>query len=196
MFKAARIKAILLNPASEWQSIEGENSTVAELYATYIIPLAAIGPIAFIIGMSIFGMPGPMGMSFRMPIGSALASGVSQFVMTLAGVYILALIIDALAPTFGAQKNFAEAFKIAAYSGTPGWVIGIVNILPALAFLSILGLYGLYLLYLGLPALMKSPKEKTLGYTIAVIIAAIVIFMVIGSVTRIFVPAPTMHGMG
>jgi type III secretory pathway component EscS len=55
----------------------------------------------------------------------------------------------------------------------------------------ILGLYGLYLLYLGLPVLMESPQEKSLGYTITVIIAAIVIFMVIGVISRAFISYPT-----
>ena len=41
--------------------------------------------------------------------------------------------------------------------------------------LGILGVYSLYLLYLGLPVLMKSPKEKALGYTLVVVLAAIVL---------------------
>jgi len=85
-----------------------------------------------------------------------------------------------------------QAFKVAAYSCTPGWVIGIVALIPALSPLGILGLYGLYLLYLGLPALMKSPKEKSLGYTIAVVVAGIIMLVVIGFISRAFVsyPAP------
>jgi preprotein translocase subunit SecE len=33
---------------------------------------------------------------------------------------------------------------------------------------------------------MKSPKEKSMGYTIAVIIAAIIIFVVIGAISQVF----------
>jgi len=39
-----RVKQILLSPRTEWQVIEAEPTTTAELYKTYIIPLAAIGP--------------------------------------------------------------------------------------------------------------------------------------------------------
>ncbi len=53
------------------------------------------------------------------------------------------------------------------------------------------GLYGLYLLYLGLPVLMKSPKDKSVGYTVAVIVAAIIIFIVIGAASRAFMTYPT-----
>ena len=187
-----RVKGILLRPNQEWQTIAGETTTIPELYKSYVIILAAIGPVAAIIGMSLVGFGG-----FRIPIGSSIASGVVNYILTLVGVYILALIIDALAPTFSGAKNINQAFKVAAYSYTPGWILGVLMIIPALSPLMILGLYGLYILYLGLPVLMKSPQEKSLGYTVAVVIAAIVIFIVIGFISRAFIsyPTPGMSGM-
>jgi hypothetical protein len=186
-----RVKGILLKPKEEWQTISGETTTIPELYKTYIVILAAIGPVASIIGMSIVGISLPFVGSFRIPITTSIASAVVHYILTLVGVYILALIIDALAPTFSGEKSINQAFKVATYSYTPGWVVGVIAIIPALSILGILGLYGLYLLYLGLPILMKSPKEKSLGYTIAVIIAAIVIFVVISYISRVFISYPT-----
>jgi len=186
-----RVKGILLSPNQEWQTISGETSSVAEIYKSYIIILAAIGPVASIIGMSIVGISLPFVGSFRIPITTAVASAFVQYVLTLVGVYVLAIIIDKLAPTFAGQSNMDQAFKVAAYSYTPGWLVGIFTIIPVLSVLGILGLYGLYLLYLGLPVLMKSPKEKSTGYTVAVIVAAIVIFLVIGLVSRAFISYPT-----
>jgi hypothetical protein len=187
-----RVKGILLKPKQEWQTISGEATTIPELYKTYVVVLAAIGPVATIIGMSIVGVRLPFVGSFRVPITTSIASGIVHYILTLVGVYILALIIDGLAPRFSGEKNINQAFKVAAYSHTPGWVVGILWIIPSLSPLGILGLYGLYLLYLGLPVLMKSPQEKSLGYTVAVIIAAIVIFVVIGFISRAFIsyPAP------
>jgi hypothetical protein len=187
-----RVKGILLKPKLEWQTISGEATTIPELYKTYVAVLAAIGPVATIIGMSIVGFRLPFVGSFRVPITTSIASGIVHYILTLVGVYILALIIDGLAPRFSGEKNINQAFKVAAYSHTPGWVVGILWIIPSLSPLGILGLYGLYLLYLGLPVLMKSPQEKSLGYTVAVIIAAIVIFVVIGFISRAFIsyPAP------
>jgi len=142
--------------------------------------------------MSLVGFGG-----FRISLFSSLTSGVVSYILTLVGVYVLALIIDALAPTFSAEKNINQAFKVAAYSYTPGWVLGVLLIIPPLSPLMILGLYGLYLLYLGLPVLMKAPQEKSLGYTVAVVVAAIVIFVVIGFISRAFItyPTPMMTGM-
>jgi hypothetical protein len=183
-----RVKGILLKPKEEWQTISGETTTIPELYKTYIAILAAIGPVASIIGMSIVGMSLPMVGSFRVSITASFASAVVHYILTLVGVYVLALIIDGLAPTFSGEKNLNQAFKVATYSYTPGWIAGVFAIIPALSPLAILGLYGLYLLYLGLPVLMKSPQEKSLGYTIAVIIAAILIFALIGYISRAFIP--------
>jgi hypothetical protein len=186
-----RVKGILLKPKQEWQTISGETTTIPELYKNYILILAAIGPVASIIGMSLIGISLPFVGSYRVSIFTSISSAVVQYILALVGVYVLALIIDALAPTFSAQKSLDQAFKVATYSYTPIWIIGVVGIIPLLSPLMILGLYGLYLFYLGLPVLMKSPQDKSVGYTVAVIIAAIVIFIVIGAISRLFISYPT-----
>jgi len=185
-----RTKNILLQPVQEWSIIDKEPGSTAELYRSYIAPLAAIGPVASIIGLSIFGIGVPLGGSYRVPLTSAIGHAVTTYVFALIGTYVLALIIDALAPTFRGSKNNFQALKIAAYSSTPAWLAGIFNLIPTLAFLHILALYSLYLLYLGLPILMKAPQEKALPYTIVVIIAAILIFGVIGALGSCFLTRP------
>jgi hypothetical protein len=185
-----RVKNILLTPKTEWQVIDAESTTVGDLYKGYIIPLAAIGPIATAIGWTVFGMRVPFLGAYRTPIATALTSAVVQYIMTLIGVYVLAIIIDKLAPTFNGTSSMIQALKVAAYASTASWVAAIFGILPALSILSILGVYSLYLLYLGLPVLMKSPPEKSLSYTVVVILCAIVLFMVVGYVGTLFVRTP------
>ena len=189
-----RVKNILLTPKTEWEVIDAESTTVADLYKGYIIPLAAIGPVAQAIGSSVFGYTVPFIGSYRTPVGSAITGAVVSYVLTLAGVYVLALIIDALAPTFNGTRNQVQALKLAAYSSTASWLAGIFALIPGLRFLMILSLYSLYLLYLGLPVLTKSPKEKALSYTAVIIIAAIVLFMVIGTLAGLVVSAPGVVG--
>jgi Yip1 domain len=111
-------------------------------------------------------------------------------VLTLIVVYVLALIIDALAPTFSGTKSQIQALKVAAYSYTAAWLAGIFALVPGLRFLGILGLYSLYLLYTGLPVLMKSPAEKALGYTVVVILCGIVLSVIIGLVASRFMAMP------
>jgi len=187
-----RVKRILLAPKEEWPVIDAEQANVGSLYTGYILPLAAIGPVASLIGWSVFGMRVPFAGSFRIPFGTGLRMAVVQYILALIGTFVLALIIDALAPTFGGRKNQTQALKVAAYSSTAAWVAGIFAIIPALAMLAILGLYSLYLLYLGLPSLMKSPQDKAVGYAVVVIVSAIGVYLVIGLVASRFYWRPAM----
>lgn len=179
-----RVKNILLSPRSEWQVIDAEPATVSSLYAGYIAPLAAIPAICQAIGMSLIGISIPfVGGHYRVPMTTALTRGAVMYVLGLVGIFILALIVDALAPTFNGTKNQVQALKVVAYSYTASWVAGILYLIPALSLLGILaGLYSLYLLYLGLPVLMKSPPEKAVGYTIVVIIVGIIVTWIIFAV--------------
>ena len=180
-----RAKNICLTPNTEWSVIAEENAPTGALLTGYVIPLAAIGAVAGLIGGSLVGYSVPFAGRIRVPITSGIVTAVLAVVMAVVGVLILSVIINALAPTFGGQKNSAQALKVAVYSYTPAWVAGVLLVLPVLSFLVLLcaGLYGLYLLYLGLPRLMKSPQDKALPYTAVVIVCAIVLSMVVGSIT-------------
>jgi len=173
-----RVQNIIVKPSQEWDVIAGETTSTPDLIKNYALPLVAIGVVAGFIGTTLIG-------SFRFATGLAVA--IASGVMALVGVYVLGLIINALAPKFGAEKNSAQALKLAVYSATPAWVAGVLNILPALGVLaSLAGLYGLYLLYLGLPRLMKNPPDKSVPYTVVIVLCAIgiaiVINMILGAV--------------
>jgi hypothetical protein len=169
-----RVKRILLQPKSEWPVIEREPGTAGYLFPNYVAILAAIPPVCAFIGTSIIGF-GP----YRVGIVGGLLRAVVVYVLTLAGVFVMAYVIDFLAGTFGTRKNLDNAMKVSAYAGTPAWVAGVFDIIPALAFMGILGLYSIYLLYTGIAALMKPPADKALLYTIAAIICAILVWTVI-----------------
>lgn len=177
-----RAQKILMQPKQEWYVIQQEPTLPAQLYPSYIIPLAAIGPVARVIGLMLFGLSvfvGPL--TGLLPY--AIVSAVLLFAMDLASVYVMALIIDALAPSFSGQKHFYQAFKVAAYCKTPAWLGGIFYLIPSLGILgALLGLYSIYLLYLGLPVLMQTPPDKAIGYTVVVIIVAIVIAVIMGAI--------------
>ncbi|HET8612829.1 MAG TPA: Yip1 family protein [Sphingomonas sp.] len=193
-----RIKRIIMAPKAEWPVIDTETTSVRALMTGWAVPLAAIGPVARLIGEQVFGY-NILGFHFRPTIASSVGSAVTSYILSLIGVWVFALIIDALAPSFGGVKNPVQAMKVAVYSWTAAWIAGIFAIVPALAFLMILGLYSFYLLYLGLPMLMKAPPEKALGYTIVSIVAAIVVFIVIGAaagaITHQFAAPPAL-GVG
>ncbi len=190
-----RAKNILFQPKQEWPVIDVEQTSVGALYTGYIIPLAAIGPVASLIGWSVLGMRLPFVGAMKIPIGWGLRMALVQYAGALVGIFILALIIDALAPSFGGQKNQLQSLKVAAYSATAAWVAGIFGLIPTLAILGLLGLYSLYLLYLGLPVLMKAPQDKAMGYTVVVCVVAIVLAIVIQYITRQFYWQPGAMGI-
>lgn len=169
-----RVQDILLRPGPTWEKIDGEAATTRGLYTGYIAILAAIGPVCQFLGHLLFG--GFLFAPFSL-VGAIVGYGLS-----LVAVYVMALVIDALAPGFGGQKSPIQALKVAAYSSTAAWVAGVFQLVPMLAWLGILGLYSLYLLYLGLPRLMKVPADKALGYTAVVVVAMIAVYMVVGMI--------------
>lgn len=171
-----RVKNILITPGTEWPVIDSEPDTIAGIYRNYVVILAAIPAICLFIGMLGFG-------GGFLPISYLVVQAVVTYLLALAGVYILALVIDALAPSFSGTKDRVKAFKVAAYASTAAWVAGIFYLLPSLTILGLVGLYSLYLLYLGLPVLMKIPADKSVPYIVPIIVAAIVINLVLAAIT-------------
>jgi hypothetical protein len=163
-----------MSPAAEWDKIETESATVPGLFTGYACILAAIPALALIVQHLIF---------IHWGLLWVIVIAVASYVGTLVGVFVLGFIIDALAPSFGAQRSQIQAMKLAVYPYTALWVAGILNIVPVLGVLALLaGLYGLYILYLGLPKLMKSPPDKTVGYFVVSIVVALVVSAVIQAI--------------
>lgn len=183
-----RVQSILLKPKQTWPVIAAEGGDVPGIFTRYVMILAAIPAVAAFIGMTLFGIGG-FGVTMRIPVAAALGSMIIGYVMSLVMVFVLALIVNALAPTFGGTKDQLAAVKVVAYSMTASFVAGILGILPSLTVLgSLVGLvWAIYLLYTGLPVLMRSPPEKAGAYTAVVIVCAIVAGIVLAAVSALFV---------
>jgi hypothetical protein len=175
-----RIQNILMKPAAEWDVIDGEPATVGGLYTGYACILAAIPAIASVIGSFLI-------LHYGMLL--LLVSLILSYVLSLVGIFVIALIIDALAPSFGAQKSQIQALKLVVYSYTASWVAGIALIIPVLGgLIALVGwVYTLYILYLGLPKLMKSPADKTVGYFVVSLVVAIVVYGLIAIIAGIVI---------
>lgn len=189
---AQRAKEVLFKPRDIFEVIKTETVTSRDLILNYAAPLAAIPAVASIIGMSVVGIRFSLAETLRVPLVSSFSSAVLQYILTLIGIYILGIVINALAPSFSGKKNEIQAMKVAVYSATPSLVAGILYILPVLSILVVIaGLYALYLLYLAIPIMMKCPPEKALGYTAVVIVINIVISLIIGALVS-FIPGVGM----
>lgn len=177
-----RAKAIILTPKEEWPKIAEEAAPSAEIFTRYVIPLAAIGPVAGLIGGQVFGY-GAFGFSYRPGLAFSISTAAVSFVLTLVGIIALTFIADFLAPKFDGQSNRANAFKLVAYGSTASFAAGIFGLIPSLGFFGLLGLYSLYLFYTGAQPLMKVPAEKSVSYTAVMIVVAILLSLVVMPVT-------------
>ncbi len=184
-----RARAILLKPQPTWDVIDVEATPIRDLLLLYALPLAAIGPVAGFLGGQIFGRGmGVLGTVYRPSFFNAASAAVIQYVFAIIGVVVLGFIIHAFARQFGGVPNRNQAFKVAIYGSTAAWLAGIFQLVPALSALGIVGLYSLYLLYLGLPRLMKAPREKAMIYLAVVIIAAVMVWVVAGALGAALTP--------
>jgi len=178
-----RVQDLLLRPRSTWLAIEQESTDLTALYKDYLVYLAAIPAIAGFLGMSLVGV-GAFGVNVRIPIADGLAHMVVGYLVSLGMVYVIGVIVNALAPQFDAEPNLLQSIKLVGYGSTAGFVGGVFSLIPALAWLGLLAsAYSAYLIYIGLPILMKCPPEKAVVYAVVVTVCGIVATVILGAVT-------------
>ena len=134
--------------------------------------------------MAVIGVSVPFAGSVRMPMASSLSAALMGFVFAIIGVFVMALIVNAWAPFFSGRATSREALKVAAYTSVPGWIGSFFGLLPVLGVLIglVAAIYCIYVLYLGLPLVMRAPKERATGYTVAVILTGMLLGIVLGGV--------------
>ncbi len=185
----ARVVNVITRPRSEWPVIAAEPRDIAGLYRGYIAPLAAIPAVCRLIGMSLVGFAVPFVGFYRIDIGTAAVTAVVQYVLALVGVYVAAIVIAKLAPTFQSTPDAAQALKLVAYSMTPIWIAGILYLVPALGPLVILAaLWAIYVFYLGVAPVMKTPPDKVIPYMVISAIAIVAVYIVIALVAAALMP--------
>jgi hypothetical protein len=175
----ARIRAILLSPKKAWGHIALEPADPVGLYLHHILPLAAIPPLAKLIGWSlIFGFIG---------FGTGLPAALFSYALGLAGVLILAIVAARIARYLHGEDRLGQALTLIAYAATPSWIGGAFRLVPTLGMLSLLAsLYSLYLLYLGAPLLLAVPADRALSFTVLIALAALLLFLVFGVLLATF----------
>lgn len=192
-----RVKNIITTPAKEWDVIATEEPNTVSIITGYVLPLAGIAAIAAFIG---YGLIGTSFMGVR--FGSTnwgIYYALDVLIRAIAGVFISAFVIDALAPSFGSEKNMGRSVQLVAYSYTPGWIGGLLAIIPSIALIgALLGLYGFYILYLGMAKLKKTPEDKHVGYFVVSLVVIIIVYIIIGLImSRIVMSAMGLsYGFG
>ena len=177
-----RAKAMVLSPAAEWRTIETEPGDAGFLFSNYAAFLAAIPPVCMVLRRGMSGFAPRLHHVHHHGVFASLSGAVVQYVMTFVVLYLMAVVVDGLAPNFSARKNPPGALKLVVYSMTPVWVAGVAALVPGLGFLRLLALgYGIYVFWLGLPVLMRSPPDRTGPYAFAVVVSAVILSIVVSA---------------
>jgi hypothetical protein len=175
-----RAKNIITSPNKEWDVIAAEQPNTNQIITNYVLLLAGAAAVAAFIGYGFIGFRGLFGVRIA-GVNWGIYQAIAVLVGGIGGVLLCALIIDALAPSFGSEKNYPRSVQLVAYSYTPVWIGGLLAVFPPIAIIGLLaGLYGLYLLYIGMPKLKKTPADKHVGYYVVSLVTLIVVYFVIG----------------
>jgi hypothetical protein len=171
--------ALVKNPVAFMTADKDKPATVNSIMINYVAVLAAIPFFATLIGdLWYYSL-------FATFVGSyieyAVVYAVVVYILDVIAVYVIGLVIQMLSSNFASTKDLIKSLKLSAYIFTPAFLIAVLNIIPFLGVLGILGLlYGLYILYLGLPIVLGTSKEKVVPYVVAIVVATLIIYFVIG----------------
>lgn len=175
-----RAKNILLTPKAEWARIATESTGLGPLLMGYVLPLAAIGAVASILGTVLF-LGALTGGVVLVPalVGAAIGIG-----FTLLGIFLFGILINALASSFGSTPNQTRANQLAVYASTASLVGAWGAIIPFLGWLIALAgaIYSIGLFYMGLTPMMGTPEDKRVVYTIVLVLICVVAYWVIGMI--------------
>jgi len=179
-----RVKNILVTPKTEWNVIAAEEGTSSSVLTTYVLPLALIGAGATLIGWGLIGRTFGFGVFGGFTVKGwdiGIKYAIVSLVSVLIGYFVTAFVVDALAPSFGSEKNLNKSAQLVAYAFTPSLVGAVFSVFPAVAWIGgLFGLYGIYLMYLGLGPVKKTPDDKKVVYLVVSFIVLIVVYLVVG----------------
>ncbi|MBN2105162.1 YIP1 family protein [bacterium] len=176
---------VVQKPKMIWSDIGQEHPKPIQLFTSYFLILTVIPAVAYLIGLSVVGIRIPFSGVYRMSFGNALILVIIQYILTVAGGWMLAKLIFLYTLWFQSGQDATRSFQLSLYSHTPMLLAGIFYIFPQLSILiGFAAIYGLYILWQGIKLLLKIPEKKLLLYSILILFSAVVIYTVINLITN------------
>jgi hypothetical protein len=185
---------LFINPKREWEAIRDDECTIGKCYAIHVLILAAIPAISGFIGTTQFGWQIGAGDPVKLTVQSAGLIAVIYYLAMLVGVYSLGWMIHWMGETYDAKVQLSQCVVLAAYTATPLFLIGLMELYPVLWINMVLGIpalaYTVYLLYSGVPIMMGISEDRGFLFSSAVLAVGLVAFVALRAVTAI------LWGMG
>lgn len=188
------IWGLFVNPKREWVSIRNDECTVGKCYALHVMVLAAIPAISGFIGTTQFGWQIGAGDPVKLTLESAGMIAIMYYFAMLVGVYAIGWMIHWMGKTYDADVPLAQCVVLAAYTATPLFLIGIMELYPVLWLNMVVGIvalaYTVFLLYSGVPIMMDISEDRGFLFSSAVLAVGLVAFVALLAVTAL------LWGMG
>jgi len=155
---------ILLNPSEEWKKIRDVDCTIGKCYCGYVFIMAAIAPVSGYFGTTHFGWEIGAREAVKLSPDSALIIAIAFYFVQLIGVFCMGLMIHWMGKTYNAEQNLSRCIRLAAFTATPFFLVGIVELFPILWLNFVIGLPALALsvrlLYTGVPIMMEIDEDR------------------------------------
>lgn len=188
------IIGLLTDPTSEWEKIREEQKSSDRKGVGFVFILAAIPAISGYIGTTQVGWRIGVGEPIRITGESAISIAIIYYLALVVGVFTIGWVIHLLGKAYEVVKPLPLCIALAAYTATPLFLIGIMEVYPVLWLNMLLGLpalaYTVYLLYSGLPIMMEIPAERGFLYSSAVLAVGLV------SLVSLLAMTALLWGMG
>ncbi len=113
----------------------------------------------------------------------------AQYVLSLPALYMVAFVISTIAPYFDGKSDDRRALTLMAYSYTPAWLAAAFGLMPGLRWLDVLGFYGVYVFSIGLPRMMRCPKDHADVFTLVTLVLTVAVGALHAWIVRSIAPA-------
>lgn len=173
---------MLLTPKTEWQVISLEQPVNNQIIMGYLVPFVLLGALAAFIGYGLIGY-NVLGIHTG-SISWGIYNAIRGIVLGIGSVYLTAFVLDALAPSFGSQKDFGRSLQLVVYASTPSLVAGLFAFLPILSgIVALAGAgYTIYLWYLGLGPIKNTPEDKKVVYLLVTYAVLLVVYLILSAI--------------
>jgi len=151
--------------------------------------MAAIAPISGYFGTTMFGWQIGAREAIKLSPDSALMIAIAYYLVMLVGVFSMGLMIHWMAKTYNSEQDLSRSVRLAAYTATPLFLVGIVELFPILWLNFIIGLpalaYSVKLLYTGVPIMMEIEEDRGFLFSSSILAVGMVALIVMMAATAI-----------
>jgi len=185
----SHVWGLMSHPEEEWSSIDKESTSIINTYFSYVCILAAIPAVCWFYGTTQVGWTIAGSDAVKLTAESALPLTIAFYAAMLIGVYAMGRMIHWMAHTYGSTPTIAQCVRMAAYTATPIFLVGLLGLQPNIWMGLLLGMvavsYTVYLLYVGVPVVMHIPKER--GFLFASAVLGVGLVFLVGAMAATIV---------